>query len=61
MGGEYNITLAANAKTVKEFDEGLTRGTFFLLTWMPLVLVGSWACRSMCIVLDIKYMHHPKS
>lgn len=28
MGGEYNITLAANAKTVKEFDEGLTRGTF---------------------------------
>ncbi|XP_056174063.1 embryogenesis-associated protein EMB8 [Syzygium oleosum] len=28
MGGEYNITLAANAKTVKEFDEGLTRVSF---------------------------------
>ncbi|KAF8028029.1 hypothetical protein BT93_E0826 [Corymbia citriodora subsp. variegata] len=28
MVGEYNITLAANAKTVKEFDEGLTRVSF---------------------------------
>lgn len=25
MGGEYNIPLAANAKSVREFDEGLTR------------------------------------
>ncbi|XP_031095989.1 embryogenesis-associated protein EMB8 [Ipomoea triloba] len=28
IGGEYNIPLAANAKTVKEFDEGLTRVSF---------------------------------
>ncbi|KAF5948079.1 hypothetical protein HYC85_014036 [Camellia sinensis] len=28
MGGEYNIELAANAKSVKEFDEGLTRVSF---------------------------------
>ncbi|KAI4312662.1 hypothetical protein MLD38_037463 [Melastoma candidum] len=26
MGGEYNIPLAVNVKTVKDFDEGLTRG-----------------------------------
>lgn len=26
MEGEYNIQLAANAKSVREFDEGLTRG-----------------------------------
>ncbi|GMH09580.1 hypothetical protein Nepgr_011421 [Nepenthes gracilis] len=28
MGGEYDIPMAANAKTVKEFDEGLTRVSF---------------------------------
>ncbi|XP_068636186.1 embryogenesis-associated protein EMB8-like [Aristolochia californica] len=28
LGGEYNIQLAANAKTLKEFDEGLTRVCF---------------------------------
>ncbi|KAG9128638.1 hypothetical protein Leryth_017117 [Lithospermum erythrorhizon] len=28
MGGEYNISLVANAKTVREFDEGLTRVSF---------------------------------
>ncbi|GMP68425.1 hypothetical protein CsSME_00028052 [Camellia sinensis var. sinensis] len=28
MGGEFNIELAANAKSVKEFDEGLTRVSF---------------------------------
>uniref|UniRef100_A0A7N0UKA8 AB hydrolase-1 domain-containing protein n=1 Tax=Kalanchoe fedtschenkoi TaxID=63787 RepID=A0A7N0UKA8_KALFE len=28
MGGEYNIELAASAKTVKDFDEGLTRVSF---------------------------------
>lgn len=28
MGGEYNIALATNAKTVKDFDEGLTRVSF---------------------------------
>lgn len=28
IGGDYNITLAANAKTVREFDEGLTRVSF---------------------------------
>ncbi|XP_040987017.1 embryogenesis-associated protein EMB8-like isoform X2 [Juglans microcarpa x Juglans regia] len=28
MGGEYNIPLAANAKTLREFDEGLTRVSF---------------------------------
>jgi hypothetical protein len=26
IGGEYNIPLAAKAKTVREFDDGLTRG-----------------------------------
>uniref|UniRef100_A0A1D1YPJ6 Embryogenesis-associated protein EMB8 n=1 Tax=Anthurium amnicola TaxID=1678845 RepID=A0A1D1YPJ6_9ARAE len=26
MGGEYNIPLAANANSVRDFDEGLTRG-----------------------------------
>ena len=26
LGGEYNIPMAANARTVREFDEGLTRG-----------------------------------
>lgn len=26
LGGEYKIELAANARSVKEFDEGLTRG-----------------------------------
>ncbi|KAF8379948.1 hypothetical protein HHK36_027414 [Tetracentron sinense] len=28
MGGEYNIPLAANAKSVREFDDGLTRVSF---------------------------------
>ncbi|KAK9716713.1 hypothetical protein RND81_06G252500 [Saponaria officinalis] len=28
IGGDYNIPMAANAKTVKEFDEGLTRVSF---------------------------------
>ena len=28
IGGDYNIPLAANAKSVREFDDGLTRGTF---------------------------------
>ncbi|KAI4312684.1 hypothetical protein MLD38_037485 [Melastoma candidum] len=28
MGGGYNIPLAVNAKTVKDFDEGLTRVSF---------------------------------
>ncbi|XP_035543345.1 embryogenesis-associated protein EMB8-like isoform X2 [Juglans regia] len=28
MGGEYNIPLAANAKSVRDFDEGLTRVSF---------------------------------
>ncbi|XP_021844904.2 embryogenesis-associated protein EMB8 isoform X2 [Spinacia oleracea] len=28
IGGEYNIPMAANAKTVREFDEGLTRVSF---------------------------------
>ncbi|XP_002971512.2 embryogenesis-associated protein EMB8 [Selaginella moellendorffii] len=28
IGGEYNIPLAANAKTVRQFDEGLTRVSF---------------------------------
>ncbi|GAB4858099.1 Embryoproteinsis-associated protein emb8, variant 3 [Ancistrocladus abbreviatus] len=28
IGGEYDIQLAANAKTVREFDEGLTRVSF---------------------------------
>ncbi|XP_021903183.1 embryogenesis-associated protein EMB8 isoform X2 [Carica papaya] len=28
ISGEFNIPLAANAKTVKEFDEGLTRVSF---------------------------------
>jgi len=30
IGGQYNIPMAANAKTVKEFDEGLTRGQYCL-------------------------------
>ncbi|KAL9246621.1 hypothetical protein vseg_020135 [Gypsophila vaccaria] len=28
IGGDYNIPLAANAKTVKDFDQGLTRVSF---------------------------------
>lgn len=28
MGGDYNIQLAANAKSVRDFDEGLTRVSF---------------------------------
>ncbi|CAL0334275.1 unnamed protein product [Lupinus luteus] len=28
MGGEYNIPLAANAKSVRDFDDGLTRVSF---------------------------------
>ncbi|TYI39806.1 hypothetical protein ES332_A02G119300v1 [Gossypium tomentosum] len=28
MGGEFNIPLAANAKSVRDFDEGLTRVSF---------------------------------
>lgn len=28
IGEDYNISLAANAKTVREFDEGLTRGKY---------------------------------
>ncbi|GER39575.1 alpha/beta hydrolase domain containing protein 1 [Striga asiatica] len=28
IGGEFNISLAANAKSVREFDEGLTRVSF---------------------------------
>lgn len=30
MEGEYNIPLAANAKSVREFDEGLTRGMQYI-------------------------------
>lgn len=30
IGGEYNIPLAANAKSVRDFDQGLTRGMCFL-------------------------------
>lgn len=30
MEGEYNIPLAANAKSVREFDDGLTRGMQYL-------------------------------
>lgn len=26
MGGEYNIPLAAHAKSIRDFDDGLTRG-----------------------------------
>lgn len=26
VGGEFNIPMAANAETVRDFDEGLTRG-----------------------------------
>lgn len=26
MGGEFNIPMAAKAKSVREFDDGLTRG-----------------------------------
>lgn len=26
IGGEYDIPMTANAKSVREFDEGLTRG-----------------------------------
>ncbi|MED6174701.1 hypothetical protein PIB30_071508 [Stylosanthes scabra] len=28
IGGEYNIPMAANAKSVREFDDGLTRVSF---------------------------------
>ena len=28
IGGDYNILMAANAKTVRDFDEGLTRGKY---------------------------------
>lgn len=31
VGGEYNIPLAEKAKTVRDFDEGLTRGNGFCL------------------------------
>lgn len=31
MGGEFNIPLAANAKSVRQFDAGLTRGMYFFL------------------------------
>lgn len=33
IGGEFNIPLAANAKSVREFDEGLTRGLHILDAW----------------------------
>lgn len=29
MSGEFNISLAANAKSVRQFDDGLTRGMYF--------------------------------
>lgn len=31
MVGEFNIPLAANAKSVRQFDDGLTRGMYFFL------------------------------
>lgn len=31
LGGEYNIPMATNARSVREFDEGLTRGTHQLM------------------------------
>lgn len=37
IGGDYNIPMAANAKTVRDFDEGLTRGKY-LCTWNLLSL-----------------------
>ena len=35
-GGEYNIGLVANAKSVREFDDGLTRGKW-LFCYSPLL------------------------
>lgn len=29
MSDDYNIEAAANCKSIREFDEGLTRGTHF--------------------------------
>lgn len=28
IGGDYNIPLAANAQTIRDYDEGLTRVSF---------------------------------
>lgn len=36
IGGEYNIPMVANARSVRDFDEGLTRGTFLLVYFMYL-------------------------
>ncbi|KAK9285930.1 hypothetical protein L1049_025132 [Liquidambar formosana] len=38
IGGEYNIPVVANAKSVREFDEGLTRGIYFLYVITILLL-----------------------
>lgn len=35
MTGDYNIPLVVNAKSVREFDDGLTRG-IYISTWKPL-------------------------
>lgn len=37
MGGEYNIPLAAKARTVKDFDEALTRG--MRITSIPMLIL----------------------
>ncbi|KAK9287573.1 hypothetical protein L1049_015994 [Liquidambar formosana] len=38
IGGEYNIPVVANAKSVREFDEGLTCGIYFLYVITILLL-----------------------
>ncbi|CAK9172359.1 unnamed protein product [Ilex paraguariensis] len=52
IGGEYNIPLAANAKSVREFDEGLTRVSFGFKS------VDDYYCRSSSSD-SIKNVHTP--
>ena len=45
IGGEYNIPVALNSKSVREFDESLTRGTYFLYNLN-------------CIVMEPLFLQH---
>lgn len=53
MGGEFNIPLAAKAKSVREFDEGLTRGRCFFHMKGIFSVFFSWGWGIVIVMLAI--------
>lgn len=55
IGGEYNIPLAENARTVRDFDEGLTRGIYFGISYPYLKFVSQ--VKTADIFIEILQFH----